>query len=84
MAHDRYSKDLEVIKSRGVNVLRTPDAVLEAQLKAWDATIAANKDPFFVKVLESQKAWAKRVTPYFFINNLTTAQQETAYKHFFG
>ncbi len=84
MAHDRYAKDLEAIKARGVNVVKTPDAVLEAQLKAWDAIIAANKDPYFVKVLDSQKAWCKRVTPYFLTNNLTTAQQETAYKHFFG
>ena len=36
MAHDRYSKDLEAIKARGVNVVKTPDVVLEAQLKAWD------------------------------------------------
>ena len=84
VAHDRYSKDLEAIRARGVNVIKTPDAVLEAQLKAWDKVIAANQDPFFVKVLSSQKAWAKRVTPYFHTNNLTTAQLEVAYKHFFG
>jgi TRAP-type mannitol/chloroaromatic compound transport system substrate-binding protein len=83
-AHDRYSKDLEELKKRGVKVIPTPDSVLEAQLKAWSTVLSANKDPFFNKVLESQKAWAKRVTPYFFINNLTTAQQEAAYKHFFG
>lgn len=84
MAHDRYSKDLEAIKARGVNIVTTPDSVLDAQLKAWDSIIAANKDPFFVKVLESQKAWVKRVAPYFTANNLTTAQNEAAYKHFFG
>jgi len=84
MAHDRYSKDLEAIRARGVNVIKTPDAVLEAQLQAWNRVIAANQEPFFQKVLNSQKAWAKRVTPYFHTNNLTTAQLETAYKHFFG
>jgi TRAP-type mannitol/chloroaromatic compound transport system substrate-binding protein len=84
LAHDRYSKDLEAIKARGVNIVTTPDSVLQAQLKAWDAIIAANKDAFFVKVLESQKAWVKRVAPYFALNNLTTAQNEAAYKHFFG
>ena len=83
-AHDRYSKDLEEIKKRGVNVIKTPDSVLEAQLKAWDKVIEANQDPFFQKVLNSQKAWAKRVSPYFLTNNLTTAQLEVAYKHFFG
>jgi TRAP-type mannitol/chloroaromatic compound transport system substrate-binding protein len=84
MAHDRYSKDLEEIKKRGVKVIPTPDAVLEAQLKAWDKVIDANKDPYFQKVLNSQKAWVKRTASYFLINNLTTAQLETAYKHFFG
>src|SRR5262245_29405317 len=84
MAHDRYSKDLEAIKARGVNVIKTPDAVLQAQLDAWTKVIDANKDPFFVKVLDSQRAWAKRVAPYFHINNLTTADLQKAYKHFFG
>ena len=71
-------------RSRLLNVIKTPDSILEAQLKAWDKVIEANKDPFFVKVLNSQKAWAKRVSPYFLTNNLTTAQLEVAYKHFFG
>jgi TRAP-type mannitol/chloroaromatic compound transport system substrate-binding protein len=84
VAHDRYSKDLEEIKKRGVKVITTPDAVLEAQLKAWDKVIEANKDPYFQKVLNSQKAWVKRVAPYFLTNNLTSAQLEAAYKHFFG
>jgi TRAP-type mannitol/chloroaromatic compound transport system substrate-binding protein len=84
-AHDRYSKDLEEIRKRGVQVIKTPDVVLDAQLKAWSKVMDANKDnTFFMKVLNSQKAWAKRVTPYFHTNNLTTAQLETAYKHFFG
>jgi TRAP-type mannitol/chloroaromatic compound transport system substrate-binding protein len=84
LAHDRYSKDLIEIEKRGVKVIRTPDKVLDAQLAAWDRVIAANKDPYFVKVLDSQKAWAKRVSRYFLANNLTSAQLEVAYKHFFG
>jgi len=84
LAHDRYSKDLDAIKKRGVNVIKTPDSILEAQLKAWDRVVAANKDPFFVKVLNSQKDWVKRTAPYFLTNNMTTAQLENAYKHFFG
>jgi TRAP-type mannitol/chloroaromatic compound transport system substrate-binding protein len=32
---DRYSKDLEAIRGRGVTVSPTPRPVLEAQLKAW-------------------------------------------------
>jgi TRAP-type mannitol/chloroaromatic compound transport system substrate-binding protein len=84
-AHDRYSKDLEEIKKRGVQVTKTPDSVLNAQLAAWDRVLAEQtKDPFFKKVVDSQKAWAKRVTPYWVINNNNTAALESAYKHFFG
>ena len=84
LAHDRYSKDLEEIKKRGVNVIKTPDAILDAQLKAWDKVVEANKDPYFKKVLNSQKAWVKRTAPYFHSNNLTTADLQKAYKHFYG
>ena len=84
-AYDRYSKDLEEIKKRGVQVLRTPDSVLEAQVKAWDAVIAnQSKEPFFAKVIASQKAWVKRTSGYLQINNNNSATQEAAYKHFFG
>ena len=51
--YDRYSKDLEAIKERGVNVIKTGDAVLKAQLAAWDKVIAEqSKEPFFAKVIE--------------------------------
>lgn len=82
MAYDRYSKDLEELKKQGVNVVKTPDSVLEAQLKAWDKVLEAqSKEPFFAKVIESQKAWVKRTVAYTEINNVQNAM---AYKHFFG
>jgi len=85
MAHDRYSKDLEEIKKRGVQVIKTPDSVLNAQLQAWDRVIAEqSKDPFFKKVIDSQKAWVKRTAAYLLLNNNSTAALESAYKHFFG
>jgi TRAP-type mannitol/chloroaromatic compound transport system substrate-binding protein len=81
-ALDRYSKDLEELKKRGVTVYRTPDAVLEAQLKAWDAVLAVQtKEPLFAKILESQKAWVKRTVAYESLNNVSG---QMAYKHFFG
>jgi len=84
-AHDRYSKDLEEIKKRGVQVIKTPDSVLNAQLAAWDRVLAEQtKEPFFKKVVDSQKAWNKRVVPYWVVNNNNTAALESAYKHFFG
>jgi TRAP-type mannitol/chloroaromatic compound transport system substrate-binding protein len=84
-AYDRYSKDLEEIKKRNVNVIHTGEAVLNAQLAAWDKVIAEqSKEPFFKKVIDSQKAWVKRTQPYLSVNNLSSAELAAAYKHFFG
>ncbi|MCC7486150.1 MAG: TRAP transporter substrate-binding protein [Burkholderiales bacterium] len=49
----------------GVQILRTPPDILIAFLKAWDeiAKEEAAKNPFFRKVLESQRAYAARVVP---------------------
>lgn len=80
-AQDRYSKDLEAIKARGVKVLPTPKAVLEAQLKAWDVVIAnLSADPVFKKVVDSQKAWAKRVVGF---RLEYEPDSKFAYDHFF-
>ncbi|HEY5898188.1 MAG TPA: TRAP transporter substrate-binding protein [Burkholderiales bacterium] len=52
-------------EKHGVQILRTPPDILVAFLKTWD-TIAAEqsaKDPFFKKVLESQRAYAGLVVP---------------------
>jgi TRAP-type mannitol/chloroaromatic compound transport system substrate-binding protein len=85
LAHDRYSKDLEEIKKRGVAVLKTPDSVMAAQLAAWDRVLAEQtKEPFFKKVIDSQKAWAKRVTPYWLAMSNDSAALQAGYKHFFG
>lgn len=85
MAYDRYSKDLEEIRKKGVNVIKTPDAVLTAQLQAWDKVLAAQtQEPFFKKVVDAQKAWVKRTSAYLQVNNLDSAALEKAYKHFLG
>jgi TRAP-type mannitol/chloroaromatic compound transport system substrate-binding protein len=84
-SYDRYAKDLEAIKKRGVNVIKTPNAVLEAQLAAWDKVLAAQSaEPFFKKVIDSQKEWVKRTSAYLQLNNLDSAALQNAYKHFFG
>jgi TRAP-type mannitol/chloroaromatic compound transport system substrate-binding protein len=88
-AYDRYTKDLEAIKKRGVNVIHTNEQVLQAQLDAWDKVIKAQEadpktGPFFKKVLDSQREWVKRTQVYLNVNNLSTAELQTAYKHFFG
>jgi TRAP-type mannitol/chloroaromatic compound transport system substrate-binding protein len=88
-AYDRYSKDLEAIRKRGVNVVHASPELLKVQLAAWDKVLdAQQKDPktgaFFKKVLDSQKAWVKRTQAYLNINNLSTAELEVAYKHHFS
>ena len=84
-AYDRYPKDLEEIKKRNVNVIHTGEPVLNAQLAAWDKVIEAQtKEPFFKKVIDLQKAWVKRTQPYLQVNNLSSSELATAYKHFFS
>ncbi|MBF0276801.1 MAG: TRAP transporter substrate-binding protein [SAR324 cluster bacterium] len=83
-AMERYSQDLVVLKrDHGVNVYRTPDSVMDAQLKAWDIVVERfnKKDPFFKKVIDSQMAWAKRHGAYS-INN--APNYKGAYEHYFG
>ncbi|MEH6834779.1 MULTISPECIES: TRAP transporter substrate-binding protein [Falsihalocynthiibacter] len=80
----RYSDDLlKLQEADGVNVYRTPDSVMEAQLAAWDKVTdrLAESDPFFAKVMESQKAYAKDVMNYL---NLNQPDYKLAYKHYFG
>jgi len=68
---DYYSKDLqELITKDKVSVLRTPKDVFEAQIKAWDGLIAQLAgDPFMKKVMDSQKAWVRRVVYYGMYNS---------------
>lgn len=72
MAMDRYSKDLQgLISENGVKVSRTPKEVTDAQLAQWKIVIEkySGQDPFFKKVIDSQKAWTERVAYYHFLNN---------------
>jgi TRAP-type mannitol/chloroaromatic compound transport system substrate-binding protein len=81
---DRNSTDLIEMKAKqGVKVVKTPKSVLEAQMKAWDKVIEdkSKDNPFFVKVLESQKQWAARVVPW---RNEIMVDEELAYNHFFN
>jgi TRAP-type mannitol/chloroaromatic compound transport system substrate-binding protein len=82
-AQDIYSKDLQELKDKDkVNVIRTPKDVFELQIKAWDGIIEQlGKDPYMKKVMDSQKAWAKRVVYY---ETLNAADYTTAYEHHFG
>jgi TRAP-type mannitol/chloroaromatic compound transport system substrate-binding protein len=67
-----YSVDLdgkavdEFEKKYGVQIRRTPPDVLKAQVEAIDKVYdsEAKKNPFFAKVLKSQKEFAERTVPH--------------------
>ena len=82
-AMDNYSRDLiELRDKHKVNVLRTPKSVMVEQLNAWDVLTKklSDEDPFFAKVVASQRAWAKRVAYYMFLNE---ADYRLGYEHIF-
>ena len=80
----RYADDLVKLKNKlGVNVYRTPDGVMQDQLKAWDVITDkfSKKDAFFKEVVQSQKVYAKKVMAYLLLNQ---PDYGMAYKHHFG
>ena len=82
-AFDRYSNDLQGLQAEdGVTVRRTPQDIFAAQLDAWDQVVETlSADAFFARVIDSQRAWAKRVSYYVLFNNVDT---KLAYEHYFG
>jgi len=79
-----YADDLVKLKNKlGVNVYRTPDSVMQEQLKAWDVIVDKfnKKDAFFKKVVNSQKVYAKKVMAYLLLNS---PDYGMAYRHYFG
>ncbi len=81
-AMDQYSKDLQkLINEHDVNVYRTETSIMKAQLDSWDKVLEKlNRDPFFKKVVDSQKAWSERVAFYDIVN---AADYKLAYEHYF-
>ncbi len=79
---DQYSKDLQWLKNKAkVGIYRTPTSVMEVQLKAWDTLLVdLEKDPFFKKVVKSQKEFAHRCAYYDILNS---CDYKLAYDHHF-
>jgi TRAP-type mannitol/chloroaromatic compound transport system substrate-binding protein len=79
---DRYSADLLWLRDKaGVKIYRTPNSVMAAQLKAWDKILPdLEKDPFFKKVVASQKEFAHRVAYYELLN---ACDYKLAFDHYF-
>jgi len=82
-AIDRNTKDYEELKKAGIKFYKTPDAILRAQLAAWDKTIAkkAGENPLFKKVLDSQRAYAQKAGQW---QNDYMVDFKMAYNHYFG
>ncbi|HMF26896.1 MAG TPA: TRAP transporter substrate-binding protein [Pseudolabrys sp.] len=85
-ACDRYSQDyIDIQVKDKVKVYKTPDSILQAQLKIWDDMIAKRgndpDNPWFGKVLASQKAFAERAGKWFFDQSV---DYRIAFNHYFG
>jgi TRAP-type mannitol/chloroaromatic compound transport system substrate-binding protein len=82
-AIDRNSKDYEELKKAGVRFFKTPDAILRAQLDAWDDIMKKKgaENPLFKKVLDSQRAFAGRAGQW---QNDYTVDFKMAFNRYFG
>ena len=82
-AIERNSKDYADLKKQGINFYKTPDAILRAQLEAWDKVIAKKsaENALFKKVLDSQKAFAQRAGQW---QNDYMVDFTMAFKHYFA
>jgi len=83
-AVDRYSKDyIELQTKDNVKFYKTPDAILKLQLEQYDEIMkkysAAN--PLFKEILDSQLAFAKRVTQW---EQDTITPRKMAFDYYFG
>jgi TRAP-type mannitol/chloroaromatic compound transport system substrate-binding protein len=83
-AIDRYSKDYaEMQTQQGVKFYKTPDAILRAQLAAWDKVTQqkAQENEMFRRVMESMRAFAQRCGRW---KNDTEIDFRMAWNHYFG
>jgi TRAP-type mannitol/chloroaromatic compound transport system substrate-binding protein len=83
-AIDRYSKDyIELQTKDKVKFYKTPDAVLQEQLKLWEAILVKKsaENPLFKEIVASQKAFASRAVKW---EQDTVVNRRMAVNHFFG
>ena len=80
----RYSADLaKLMNEHKGNVYQTSEASVAEQLRGWDKIVSefSGKDPFFKKIIDSQKAYAKRTMKYLLMNQ---PNYKLAYENEFG
>jgi TRAP-type mannitol/chloroaromatic compound transport system substrate-binding protein len=82
-AIDRYSQDYAELQSKDkVKFYKTPDSILQRQLEIYDEVVEKkSSDPLFKEIVESQMAFAKRVTQW---EQDTVVSRRMAYSHYFG
>jgi len=83
-AVDRYSKDyIEMQTKQGVKFYRTPTAMLQQQLNAYDQAVAKKMadNPLFKEISESLRAFAERAVRWDLDTNVNRGM---AYQHYFG
>jgi TRAP-type mannitol/chloroaromatic compound transport system substrate-binding protein len=83
-AVDRYSKDYVELQTKdNVKFYKTPDAILKKQLEVYDEVVKkkAAENPLFQEILQSQIAFAQRVTRW---EQDTVVNRRMAFDHYFG
>ena len=83
-AIDRYSKDYDELRSKDrVRFYKTPDAILKKQLEVYDTVVEkkSGENALFKEILESQIAFARRVTRW---EQDTVVPRKMVYDHYFG
>jgi TRAP-type mannitol/chloroaromatic compound transport system substrate-binding protein len=81
-AIQRNSQDYIELKAAKINFYKTPDAILRAQLAAWDKVTAAKsaENALFKKVMDSQRAFAERAGSW---QNDYMVDFKMAWNHYF-
>jgi TRAP-type mannitol/chloroaromatic compound transport system substrate-binding protein len=83
-AIDRYSKDYVELQTKdNVKFYKTPDSILKRQLEIYDEVVKkkSGENPLFKEILQSQIAFAKRVTQW---EQDTVVSRKMAFDHYFG
>lgn len=83
-AIDRYSKDYTELQTKDkVKFYKTPDAILQEQLKLWEEILVKKsaENPLFKEIVASQKAFAERAVKW---EQDVVVNRRMAVNHFFG
>jgi len=83
-AIDRYSTDYREMEEKdGVKFYKTPDTILQEQLRVWDEIVneKATQSPLFKEILDSQRTFAARAVKW---EMDTVLNRRMSYNHYFG